>query len=252
MANNEQDTLFETFQQAAGDQLWSDSASLFESSIDSTLDELVDQAGQLGSGGSQSAGSAVNESGGGSSNQQSAGQPGVINVSAEAGSRAYTSPTTYAVYPNSSSGSGGGGGTNILSLASSALGGGLGIIPLVTGLMGLFGGSSEPQPLEKYIMPDQLWLTGADTANGIQDADYDQFGMPRLYNDATSGTSQQLSSSLTTSSASSGSSTASSPVNVTIQAMDSQSFLDRSNDIAQAVRQAMLTSNSINDVVNDL
>lgn len=250
MANNEQDTLFETFQQAAGDQLWSDSASLFESSIDSTLDDLIGQAGQLASGG-QSSGSAVNESGGGSSNQQSAGEPGVINVSAEAGSRAYTSPTTYAVYRNSSSGSGGSG-TNALSLASSALGGGLGIIPLVTGLMGLFGGSSEPPPLEKYIMPDQLWLTGADTGNGIQDADYDQFGMPRLYSDATSGTSQQLSSSLSTPSNSSSSSTASSPINVTIQAMDSQSFLDRSSDIAQAVRQAMLTSNSINDVVNDL
>jgi hypothetical protein len=251
MANNEQDTLFDSFQQAAGDQLWNDSASLFESSIDSTLDELINQTGQLASGG-QSTGSAVNESGGASSSQQTAGEPGVIDVSAEAGSRAYTSPTTYAVYPNSSAGSGGGGGTNILSLATSALGGGLGIIPLVTGLMGLFGGSSEPPPLEKYMMPDQLWLTGADTANGIQDADYDQFGMPRLYSDATSGTSQQLSSSLTTSSASSSSSTASSPISVTIQAMDSQSFLDRSSDIAQAVRQAMLTSNSINDVVNDL
>jgi hypothetical protein len=252
MANNEQDALFESFQQSAGDQLWSDSASLFESSIGTTLDELMNQAGQLASGGGQSAGSAVNESGGAASNQQSAGEPGVINVSAEAGSRAYTSPTTYAVYPNSSGGSGEGGGTNILSLATSALGGGLGIIPLVTGLMGLFGGSSEPPPLEKYIKPDQLWLTGADTANGIQDADFDQFGMPRLYSDATSGTGQQLGSSLTMPSTSGGSSSASTPINVTIQALDSQSFLDRSSDIAQAVRQAMLTSNSINDVVNDL
>jgi hypothetical protein len=251
MASNEQDTLFDSFQQVASDQLWSDSSSLFESSIGSTLDELISQAGQVAAGGSQSAGSAVNESGGGSSSQQSAGEPDVVNVSAEAGSRAYTSPTTYAVYRNSSAGSGGSG-TNILSLATSVLGGGLGIVPLVTGLMGLFGGSSEPPPLEKYIMPDQLWLTGADTANGIQDADYDQFGMPRLYSDATSGTSQQLSSSLTTPSATGGSSSASSPINVTIQALDSQSFLDRSSDIAQAVRQAMLSSNSINDVVSDL
>jgi hypothetical protein len=251
MANNEQDTLFEAFQQAAGDQLWSDSASLFESNIGSRLDELINQAGQLASGGGQSAGSAVNESNGVSSNQQGAGGPDAIDVSAEAGSRAYTSPTTYSVYRNSSSGSGGGG-TNILSLASSALGGGLGIIPLVTGLMGLFGGSSEPPPLEKYIMPDQLWLSGADTANGIQNADFDQFGMPRLYSDATSGTSQPPGSSLTTPSTSGGSSTASAPINVTIQALDSQSFLDRSSDIAQAVRHAMLQSSSINDVVNDL
>jgi hypothetical protein len=34
--------------------------------------------------------------------------------------------------------------------------------------------------------------------------------------------------------------------------MDSQSFLDHSNEIAQAVRAAMLNSNSINDVVNNL
>jgi hypothetical protein len=34
--------------------------------------------------------------------------------------------------------------------------------------------------------------------------------------------------------------------------MDAQSFLDRSSDIAQAVRSAMLNMSSINDVVNEL
>ncbi len=34
--------------------------------------------------------------------------------------------------------------------------------------------------------------------------------------------------------------------------MDSQSFLDRSSDIAAAVRNAMLNLSPINDVVNDL
>jgi hypothetical protein len=34
--------------------------------------------------------------------------------------------------------------------------------------------------------------------------------------------------------------------------MDSRSFLDHSSEIAQAVRDAMLNLNSINDVVNDL
>ena len=34
--------------------------------------------------------------------------------------------------------------------------------------------------------------------------------------------------------------------------MDSQSFLDHSYEIAQAVRQAMLNSHALNDVVNDL
>ena len=41
-------------------------------------------------------------------------------------------------------------------------------------------------------------------------------------------------------------------ITVNVQAMDSRSFLDRSTDIAAAVRHAMLNSNSINDVVNDL
>ncbi|HLI86340.1 MAG TPA: hypothetical protein VKV17_20690 [Bryobacteraceae bacterium] len=243
MASNETDTLIDSFQQAAGDQLWSDYTSLFRSSIGVTLDALVQQAGEIAAGGGQSNGAP--------SSGQTASEPNVINVSDEAGSRAYTSPTTYAVYRNSSSGSGGNGG-DIFSLATSALGGGLGIIPLVTGLMGLFGGSSEPPPLEKYIMPDRLWLTGADTGNGIQEADFDQFGMPRLYSDATSGAGQQLSSPLAAPYSSSGSNAVNAPINVTIQALDSQSFLDRSSDIAQAVRQAMLNSNSINDVVNDL
>jgi hypothetical protein len=34
--------------------------------------------------------------------------------------------------------------------------------------------------------------------------------------------------------------------------MDARSFLDRSGDIAAAVREAMLNSNSINDVVSEL
>ena len=39
---------------------------------------------------------------------------------------------------------------------------------------------------------------------------------------------------------------------VQVQAMDSQSFMDHSNDIAQAVRQAMLNLHSVNDVISGL
>jgi hypothetical protein len=39
---------------------------------------------------------------------------------------------------------------------------------------------------------------------------------------------------------------------VQVQAMDSQSFMDHSQDIAQAVRQAMLNLHSVNDVIMDL
>jgi len=46
---------------------------------------------------------------------------------------------------------------------------------------------------------------------------------------------------------------ASAPAQITVQvqAMDSRSFLDHSADIAMAVRQAMLESNVLNDVVRE-
>jgi hypothetical protein len=41
-------------------------------------------------------------------------------------------------------------------------------------------------------------------------------------------------------------------VTVNINAMDSQSFLDRSSDIARAVREAMLHMDPVNDLINEL
>jgi hypothetical protein len=41
-------------------------------------------------------------------------------------------------------------------------------------------------------------------------------------------------------------------ITIHVQAMDSRSFLDRSEDIAQAVRKAMLESNVLNDVVREI
>jgi hypothetical protein len=41
-------------------------------------------------------------------------------------------------------------------------------------------------------------------------------------------------------------------ITVQVQAMDSRSFLDHSEEIAQAVRQAMLNSHGINDVITEL
>ena len=44
----------------------------------------------------------------------------------------------------------------------------------------------------------------------------------------------------------------SSQITVQVQAMDSQSFLDHSGDIALAVRQAMLQSSVLNDVIREV
>ena len=120
---------------------------------------------------------------------------------------------------------------SIVSTASSFLGGGLGLLsPLISGIASLFGGSSSPAPLPIYVPPSRLSISGALTA-------------------PTPGTN-----TTPVSSPSSGSSQAASAPHVTVNvsAMDSQSFMDRSADIASAVREAMLNLHPINDVVANL
>jgi hypothetical protein len=63
--------------------------------------------------------------------------------------------------------------------------------------------------------------------------DYGQNGVPREVNSQPSTTAQAT------------------PVQINISALDSQSILDRSDDIASAVRQAILNSNSLVDVIRD-
>jgi hypothetical protein len=175
----------------------------------------------------------------------------VVNYTAEAEDRLYTAPTTNAENRTSSATASSGQGNSILSFATSLVGGGLGIVPLVSGILGLFGGGpSQPPPLEKYVMPDPLHFTEADTGGGMVNADRDQFGAPRLY--STPGTGGPQSNPAVSSPTSTPSNQTQPQINVTVHAMDSQSFLDHSTEIAQAVRQAMLNSNSLNDIVSDL
>jgi hypothetical protein len=79
-------------------------------------------------------------------------------------------------------------------------------------------------------------------------------GMPRTSSAAPDATSAQTSGTAApgSSGGSASSGAGATQITVNVQAMDSQSFLDHSNEIAQAVRAAMLNSNSINDVVNNL
>jgi hypothetical protein len=127
--------------------------------------------------------------------------------------------------------------------------------------MGLFGGGSPAPPaLEKYEMPSALSFESADTGSGLSASDFDQMGTPRLVNSATdspdmtggggaasSGTAGQGGGT-----SSSGTSSAMPQISVSVQTMDAQSFLDNSDQIAQAVRGAMLNLSSINDVINDI
>jgi hypothetical protein len=103
----------------------------------------------------------------------------------------------------------------------------LGVSPLISGLMSLFsgGGKSSPQPLNLYSAPQRVNLQAGLHGGAVGPADYGQSGSAR---------------------------SAQPQITLNVQAMDSKSILDRSGDIAQAVRQAMLQSHPINDVVADL
>jgi hypothetical protein len=119
---------------------------------------------------------------------------------------------------------------------------GLGISPLIKGILGLFSGgdATTPAPLVKYALPPAVQFQAAEVGGQVMSADYGQSGTARAYGvpSAQDG------------GASAG--TGASQITVNVQAMDARSFMDRSSDIALAVRDAMLNLNSINDVVNDL
>ncbi len=160
-------------------------------------------------------------------------------------------PTATSAYPSQ-----GNSGSDVLSsLASTVLKGGFGLAPMISGLIGLFGGSDTPAPapLIKYALPAAVNYQAAETTSGVSGLDYDQSGMPRTYREGASSVAQTTSRTASNSATASGDSTRPAPqITVNVQAMDARSFMDRSNEIALAVRDAMLNMNAINDVVNEL
>lgn len=139
---------------------------------------------------------------------------------------------TQAIQSNTSAQGKSSGGSVAGGLASSLFGGfGLGLLsPLVSGIASLFGGgSSTPPPLSVYVPPSPVSINAP------------------IYSPtpATASTGN-------TSSAAAAASQAAPQVTVNVNAMDSQSFLDHSTDIANAVREAMLNMHPLNDVVASL
>ncbi len=129
-------------------------------------------------------------------------------------------------------------GSSIGGAATSILGGGLGLLsPIVSGIMSLFGlggSNSAPAPLPFYTPPPSVQMS--DTLRS-----------------ATPSAATASSAAPSAGSGSgSGASSAAPQVTVNVSAMDSQSFMDRSGDIANAVREAMLNLHPINDVVASL
>jgi len=170
----------------------------------------------------------------------------------------------------------GGGGSTATTVIKDIFESGLGVVPLIGGLLGLFGGGGEaPPPPVKYQMPSPISFMSADVGHDLLSADYDQMGLARQYDSSGYGISDLASSDPAelpgiadvpygtravdqetapsrASGQQPGNAPAMTPITVNVQAMDAQSFMDRSNDIAEAVRSAMLTMGSINDVVNEL
>ncbi len=138
---------------------------------------------------------------------------------------------------SSTSARGGSVGSTLESAATSFLGGSLGIFsPIVSGLLSLFGvggSSSTPAPLPFYTPLPSVQMS--DTLRT-----------------ATPAAASAGSAATGGGSGSSNSASAAPQVTVNVSAMDSQSFMDRSSDIANAVRQAMLNLHPINDVVANL
>jgi len=139
---------------------------------------------------------------------------------------------------SSTSAHGGSVGSTVGSAATSILGDSLGLFsPIVSGLLSLFGvggSSSMPAALPFYTPPPS-----------VQMSDTLRTATP---NTASAGAAATAGGRGSTASSAS----ASPQVTVNVSAMDSQSFMDRSSDIANAVRQAMLNLHPINDVVANL
>lgn len=140
---------------------------------------------------------------------------------------------TLAVVQNTATKTGGGAASTAGSVAKSWVSTVMPIVPLIQGLVGLFKHpKAEPPPLQTYALPPSVQFQGAaaDGSRGIVASDYGQDGLPRAVTASTPAAS----------------------VTVNVQAMDSQSFLDHSDEIATAVRQALLKGHGLADVVNDL
>lgn len=106
--------------------------------------------------------------------------------------------------------------------------------PIVAGLMRLFGGGSreETTTLVKIERPAAVRYQGGvseRTGWGLTETDYAADGRPRMVERA-----------------------AQTPVVVQVQAMDSRSFLDHRDEIASAVRQALLESHGLGDVMREV
>ena len=136
----------------------------------------------------------------------------------------------------------------------SALSMGPALLPLITGIAKLFGGSkaeTASSPVAAYEWPAPLRVEagigpsgrpgGAGGAGG--GVNYDANGVPRFDTRRVSETVPPTRWAPATRWAP--------EINIQVQAIDSRSFMDHSEEIARAVREAMLESHMLSDVVSE-
>ena len=166
---------------------------------------------------------------------------------------------------------------SIASTTAKALGGGLGLVSLASSIVGLFRGSKQETPaaLPTYTPPERIHFEGAAPSEAgmpILAVDYGQDGLPRPARSITGGElnpawlapeTALFQSRQAWLSADAGRESATRPapatapgyapaVTVQVQAIDSRSFLDHSDEIARAVREAILNSHALGSVVSEL
>ena len=131
---------------------------------------------------------------------------------------------------------------NVLSAVGGALAGGLGLSSLISGVGDFFGGGDSEAPAYPipYVQPLPIQLqAGFGAASG---------GVPF----ATDTAEDNLPRAMTSTATGGPASPQTSQVTIQVQALDSQSILDRSQDIAMAIRQAMLETTVLNDVIRQV
>jgi hypothetical protein len=131
--------------------------------------------------------------------------------------------------------------------ALKTIGSGLTLAPLVKGLLRLFGnrGAKREVPaLEKFELPAPIRTEIGLSKNG------ESYVVDRGAGDRVRRVEDSVPAPLMRPAATA--SPAATAITVNVQAMDSQSFMDRRDDIASAVREAMLHSHNVSDVVSEI
>lgn len=136
------------------------------------------------------------------------------------------------------------------SAALGNLGSGLTLLPVVSGLLRLFGVGKQKEELpalEKFELPPAIRAEAGLGPTG------ETFLIDRGAGDRIRPLAPARDGGFRAGErAAERPAAGATSITVNVQAMDSQSFLDRREDIARAVREAMLESHSLNDVVSEL